>query len=368
MDWRQELKHNITTAEELRMHIPMSDEEFAAVKQVSSTYPMSIPLYYLALIDKDDPQDPIRKMCVPAALEADSSGRTDTSGETSNTVMNGLQHKYSKTAMVLSTNICAMYCRHCFRKRMVGISDDETAKMLSNISEYIGKTKCIDNVLLSGGDSLLNSNWIIDQMLSDLTAMDHLNLIRFGTRIPVVMPSRIYGDQELLKLLRKHTEKKQLYVVTQFNHPHEFTEESYRAVRALRDCGVVISNQTVLLRGVNDKPETLSGLMNCLTRFGVVPYYVFQCRPVLGVKERFQVPLLSAVDIIEDAKAMLNGHAKRFKYVMSHETGKLEILARLGQDKILLKYHQAKSPDNAGRILTIKLDSDQCWIDEIINQ
>ena len=168
--------------------------------------------------------------------------------------------------------------------------------------------------------------------------------------------------------MRKHTEKKQLYVVTQFNHPHEFTDESYRAVRALRDCGVVISNQTVLLRGVNDKPETLSGLMNCLTRFGVVPYYVFQCRPVLGVKERFQVPLLSAVDIIEDAKAMLNGHAKRFKYVMSHETGKLEILARLGQDKILLKYHQAKSPDNAGRILTIKLDSDQCWIDEIINQ
>ena len=232
------------------------------------------------------------------------------------------------------------------------------------MADYIREHAELNNVLVSGGDSLLNSNRVIDYYLQHLTAMEHLDFIRFGSRLPVTFPQRIYDDPELLAMLKAYNEKKRLYVITQFNHPNEVTAEAQRALDALLNCGIIVSNQTVLLQGVNDDPQTLATLMRHLTSAGVIPYYVFQCRPVTSVQTQFQVPLLRGSEIIDQAKALLNGPAKRFRYCMSHVTGKIEILGRLG-DEMLFKYHQAKYPQDQARIFTQAVTDDQCWLDDI---
>ena len=216
--------------------------------------------------------------------------------------------------MILSTNQCAMYCRHCFRKRLVGLSDEEIAKHFEEMAQYIKEHKEISNVLISGGDSLVNSNTKIEYLLKLFTSIDNLDFIRFGTRIPVVMPQRISEDLQLLEILKKYSKKKQIYIVTQFNHPNEVTEESKKAIKMLQKIGIVVKNQTVLLKGVNDDSHVLGSLLKKLTSIGVVPYYIFQCRPVKGVKGQFQVPFERGYEIIEGAKAMQNGQGKCFKY------------------------------------------------------
>lgn len=364
MDWKEELKYNIKDVEDLKKYISLTDTEEKKIGEIIENYPMSITRYYMSLINKDDPDDPIRKMCIPSYFEMDPEGSFDTSGEKQNTKEEGLQHKYPQTALILSSNICAMYCRHCFRKRLVGLSDDETAKAFDKIFDYILEHKEITNVLLSGGDPLLNNNRIIEYYLEKLTKVPHLKMIRFGTRVPVVFPCRIYGDEEFLAILKKYSAIKPIYFVTQFNHPNELTEEAQNAINSLINIGIVVSNQTVLLKGVNNKPEILSALINKLNEFKIVPYYVFQCRPVKGVKGQFQVPLLEGYEIVEKAKSMLNGHGKRFRYVLSHETGKIEILGRLKDRDMIFKYHQAKNPADCGRIFVKTLEEKQCWLEK----
>lgn len=368
MDWRKELKNNLTTAEEINetLNLNLSHEDMHRLKQIIDRYPMSIPRYYLSLIDPDDPDDPIKKLCIPSISETDMSGSFDTSGEADNTVITGLQHKYSETGMLLSTNNCAMYCRHCFRKRLVGQNDDEVNKHFDEIVEYIKNHKEMTNILISGGDSFLNNNDKIENYLKELSKIDHLIYIRFGTRTPVVFPERIYGDNELLKILEQYNKIKQIYVVTHFNHPNEITKESIKAIKALTNIGITVRNQTVLLKGINDNPEILEKLMKELVRIGVVPYYVFQCRPVSGVKTQFQVPILSACGIIEEAKKNLSGLSKGFRYVMSHNKGKIEIIGIMEEGKVLFKYHQTKNKEDAGRIFELKLSEDQAWLPENI--
>ena len=221
----------ITTAAQLAEKLPMTAEELAAVQAVADRYPMCITPYYLGLIDPNDPDDPIRKMAVPAPIEEEEGGSFDTSGEQSNTRVPGLQHKYLQTAMVLTTNRCAMYCRHCFRKRLVGLTDEEIAANFERVTGYIREHEEITNVLLSGGDSFLNSNETIARYLDALTPIGHLNYIRFGTRTPVTWPERI--DEALCETLTRYTARKTIFVVTQFNHPREITPESAAAVAAL---------------------------------------------------------------------------------------------------------------------------------------
>ena len=154
-----------------------------------------------------------------------AGGSFDTSGESSNTKLDGLQHKYKPTVLLLSTNVCAMYCRHCFRKRLVGLSDSELLEVADEAIAYISSHKEVNNVLVTGGDALMNPNHVIERYLSGLTAIDHLDLVRFGSRLPVTLPERIYGDPELLGLFEEYGKRKTLIVVTQFNHPRELTEE-----------------------------------------------------------------------------------------------------------------------------------------------
>ncbi|MGM9974169.1 MAG: KamA family radical SAM protein [Clostridiaceae bacterium] len=362
MNWKESLKNNITTVAALREHITITDEEAVKIQDIIESYPMSIPGYYLSLIDKNDPQDPIKKMCIPSVYEMNLDGELDTSGELSNTKEVGLQHKYPQTALVLSTNLCAMYCRHCFRKRLVGQSDEEIAKAFDAIFDYITDHKEITNILISGGDSLLNSNNILEYYLKKLTSVPHLKLIRFGTRTPVVLPSRIYEDSELLNILKKYSSIKPIYFVTQFNHPRELTEEAKKAVDSLTDNGIVVSNQTVLLKGINDNPEVMIELINRLNQFKIIPYYIFQCRPVSGVKSQFQVPIKKGYSITEETKAHLNGHGKRFRFIMSHESGKIEIIGTLPSGETIFKYHQAKNPADNGSIFIRNIDDNQCWL------
>lgn len=363
MIWNNMLRENLVNTKDLMKFIKFTPEEAAKMDEILDKYPMSIPSYYLSLIDFHDPQDPIRKMCIPSIDETDLGGSFDTSGEASNTVIVGMQHKYRESAMVLSTNHCAMYCRHCFRKRLVGLTDDEIAKYFDNIIVYIKEHKEISNVLISGGDSFLNSNETIEKYLNALSCIEHLDFIRFGTRVPVVFPQRITEDTELQGILQKYTQKKQIYVVTQYNHPKELAEESVSAIKCLLNMGIPVKNQTVLLKGVNDDPAILGLLLKKLTQYGVIPYYIFQCRPVTGVKNQFQVPFLKGYEIVEQATNMQNGQGKCFKYALSHETGKIEVVGRIDGNKMIFKYHQAKDLKDQGKLFIKELTEDDCWLD-----
>ena len=361
----EELKNFIDSdfVEQVARKLGLSQKEKDQMKRVANIHPMRISPYYMSLIDWNDPNDPIMKMAVPSKKELNLDGFYDTSGEAENTKMPGLQHKYSETALILATNRCATYCRHCFRKRLVGLPTGEIIRRFEDAAEYIADHEEINNVLISGGDPLVLSNEVIKKFLEVLTKIDHLNYIRFGSRTPVTLPSR-FNDRELLTILKNYSQMdRRLYVVTQFNHPKEITPQSITAVSKLINSGILLSNQTVLLKDVNDDPETLATLMNKLVSIGVSPYYVFQCRPVKRVKHHFQVPLCEGVRMVEKAKAKCNGHSKRFKYIMSHITGKIEILGIINGN-IYFKYHEAKNRRNLGVMFKRHVDEKAGWLDD----
>ncbi len=363
MSWNNFYRDNIVSVDDLAQYMDISEEERAQYLTTIKQFPMSITKYYLSLIDFNDPSDPIRKMAIPNITESNTLGRLDTSGEGENTKMQGLQHKYEPTVLLLSTNRCAMYCRHCFRKRFVGSSNEEVLDSIDQAIAYIKEHKEVKNILISGGDPLMLSNDMIERLLIGLTEIEHLQFIRFGTRIPVVLPQRIYEDDELLELLSQYNEKKKIYFVTQFNHSNEITQESKKAISVLLEKSIVVSNQTVLLKGINDDGEVLAKLQEDLVSIGVVPYYVFQCRPVKGVAANFQVPFIKGIEIVEEAKKRMSGHAKRFRYVLSHITGKIEIVGLLN-NKMVFKYHQAKDPKRIGRVFLQEIKEDTCWLDD----
>ena len=200
--------------------------------------------------------------------------------------------------------------------------------------------------------------------LKKMAALDQLDFIRFGTRTPVTFPQRILTDPELVSLLASYRGKKQIYVVTHFNHPREITPESTAAVRALQDAGVVVKNQTVFMRGINDDPLVLGTLLKQISALGIVQHYIFQCRPVQGVKSSFQVPLVEGSEIIQKALAMQNGLGKSADYTMSHVTGKIRILGKADDGKMVFQYKQAKDPARIGRIFTMDLDDTATWLPE----
>ena len=356
------LSECIGDVKQLADYLNLSPEEMTQIGEISERYPFCVPPYYLGLIDQKDPLDPIRRICIPGMQELSGSGMEDTSGEADNTVIRGMQHKYRQTALILTTNQCSMYCRFCFRKRMVGYSEHETAQHVQKMAEYVTEHTEINNVLLSGGDALVNTNENIKMYLEAFSAVPTLDFIRIGTRTPVVLPMRIYEDAELLSILKEYNQKKQILIVTHFNHPHEITDQAKRAVDALIGCGCVVRNQTVLLRGINDAPETLALLLNQLVSIGVIPYYVFQCRPARGALDEFQIPLMEGSRIVEEAKKRMNGQAKSIHYCMSHVTGKIEILGVMEDGRMLFKYHQAKYEKDSSRIFLEKIAPDQCWL------
>ncbi|MBN2365102.1 MAG: KamA family radical SAM protein [Calditrichaeota bacterium] len=362
--WKRELGHNITDLGELRNFVSLDEKE---LEDVVEKLPFATTRYYLSLIDPTDPDDPIRRMVVPSAEELSIEGDLDVSGEKDNTKFLGLQHKYRETVLILATHRCSSYCRYCFRKRMVGRSRGEILDNFRNAVEYIHEHKEVSNVLITGGDPLVLDTSIISDFLKMLVKVEHLDFIRIGTRMPVVYPSRFLNDRRLVRLLNVYNNFKKIYLVTHFNHPREITELAREAVRILLDHNIVISNQTVLLRGVNDDPMTMAKLQKKLTSIGILPYYVFQCRPVQGTRHQFQVPLVKGVKIVEGARALCDGHSKRFRFIMSHRAGKIEVVGIYG-DQFVFKYHQARDRENLNKIMTFRVDKQARWLDDFMEQ
>jgi len=370
LDYRKELKNNITNVDELKQYLPLSPEEEADLRRVIDIHPMNIPRYYLSLIDIENPEDPVRRLCVPDAQElvvAGAMGETtkDPYGDDKHNKGNGVLHKYDYTALVVTSEYCAMYCRHCFRKRMVGLPNDLTVKNFEKAAAYIARHPEITNAILSGGDPLMLPTNVLRKMLNTLKGIAHLNHVRIGSRVPVSYPLRLFDD-ELIALLKEFNTEKTLFIPTHFNHAQEITPVSTEAVRRIRSTGVTVNNQAVLLAGVNDSVEALVDLMNGLLRIGVNPYYLYQCMPVTRVRHHFQVPLRRGVDIVDRARRYFDGYAKRFKYIIGHDIGKLEICGRIG-DKLILKQLHARSghEEEISRLLVRRLTENGGWLDDL---
>jgi KamA family protein len=363
--WEDEFKKNITTVEDLAEFVDIRRAEKTRLQRIIDRHPMSITRYYASLIDWNDPEDPLKKMTIPSEGELDIAGIYDQSGEQQSTKLPGLQHKYTRTVLLLTTNMCTTYCRYCFRKRLVGRPTEELIQRLGDAVIYISAHPEVNNVLLSGGDPLCLPTRTLRKLLEKLSAIDHLDFIRIGTKVPVTMPQRITEDRELYELLKETSvRKKRLYVSTQFNHPSEITPSARRSINRLHRAGVVTNNQTVLLRGVNDNPETMSKLQRELTGMGIVPYYIFQCRPVKRVKKLFQVPLARGFEILEKSRSLLDGYSKRYRYVMSHRDGKIAV-AGMDKEYFYFRFHQARNPKNDGKFFKMKFDPDAAWLDDL---
>ena len=341
----------------------LSQAEKSELKQVTNEFAFRSNDYYLSLIDWNDPNDPIRTLIIPSPQELDEWGRLDPSDEKTYCVMPGLEHKYPSTALLLVSNVCDGICRYCFRKRVFINPQNEYLRDLPAAIEYIKQHPEITNVLLTGGDPLVLKPSKLENIIRQLRNIEHVQIIRIGTKIPAFNPSRIVTDTALPEIIKKYsTEQKRIYIMTHFIHPRELTNLAAKAVGILQDAGALIANQMPLIRGVNDNPNVLAELLAKLSFIGAVPYYIFQCRPALGNKA-FTVPIEQGYEIVEQAKALVSGLAKRIRFVMSHSTGKIEIIGR-SKDYIYFKYHRAAEDADSGRFLALASNPAAYWLDD----
>ena len=370
IDWQKELKSNINSIDSLKLYVDLSEGEEKMLRDVVDKHPMNIPRYYLSLMDETKERDAIRKLALPNEDElviAGSMGETtqDPYGDEKHDKGNGVLHKYPYSALIVATDYCSMYCRHCFRKAIVGLPNDKTVENFQRAAEYIREHKEITNVIISGGDPLLINTRRIRRILDSLVDIEHINYVRIGTRTPVVYPMRFFDD-ELLEAFREFNKQKTLYLPTHFNHVSEITDVAKEAVLRIREAGVTVNNQAVFLKGVNDSVEEIEELMNGLVKIGVNPYYLYQCMPVSRVRHHFQVPLKKGVDIVDKAKERLDGYAKRFKFIMGHDIGKIEICGRV-DDKLILKHIHSRpeKPHEASQMKIMQLDDKAGWLDDM---
>jgi len=341
----------------------LSEEERARLKPVEREFVFRTNDYYNSLIDWSDPDDPIRRLVIPDARELDRWGMLDASNEESYTRVPGLEHKYDSTALLLVNDVCGAYCRFCFRKRLFMDTNDEVHRDVSEGLEYIRDHEEITNVLLTGGDPLLMSTRQIRHVLGELREIEHVQIIRIGSKLPAFNPFRVINDPELQDVFREYsTPDKRIYVMCHFNHPREFTPQAVEGLNILQQCGVVTVNQTPMIAGINDDPDTLAELFRQCSFHGVPPYYVFQCRPTLG-NRIYSVPLEHAYEVFETAKMNCSGLAKRARLCMSHETGKIEIAA-LTHRHVIFKYHRAADPDLSGRVFVCRRNPEGRWFDD----
>ena len=370
IDWQRELKQNINSIDSLKHYIDLSEDEEKVLREVVDNHPMNIPRYYLSLINEDDPNDPVRKLALPSKDElvvAGSMGETtkDPYGDDKHNKGNGVLHKYPYSALIVATDYCSMYCRHCFRKAIVGLPNDKTVENFQRAAEYVREHKEITNVIISGGDPLLINTRRIRKILESLVDIEHVTYVRIGTRTPVVYPMRFFDD-DLLRCFEEFNKHKPLYLPTHFNHANEITDMAKETVLRIRQTGVTVNNQAVLLEGVNDTAGDIEDLMNGLVSIGVNPYYLYQCMPVSRVRHHFQVPLKKGIDIVDEAKLRLDGYAKRFKFIMGHDIGKIEIVGRI-DDKLILKqiHSRPEEPEKASRMMVMALDDKAGWLDDM---
>ncbi len=342
----------------------LTPEERKQLQPVADRFVLRANDYYLNLIDWDDPKDPIRRLIIPNVDELNEWGRMDASNEAAVTVARGVQHKYPHTVLLLCCETCGSYCRYCFRKRLFIRDSGEISNDISEGIRYIASNPNVNNVLLTGGDPLLMSTARLRGIIEQLRSIPHVRIIRIGSKMPAFEPMRISEDPELLRLFRDFsTPRKRIYLVTHFDHPRELTDEAVAGLDAAIRNGVICVNQCPLIQGINDDPQVLAELYSELSYVGCPPYYLFQCRPTIG-NEPFAVPMVRGWEIFREALRHGSGLARRPRYVMSHERGKVEIVG-VDRRHIFLRFHRAKDPQFRGVLLSYRRDDKAYWLDDL---
>lgn len=305
-NWIWQMQNRIETVDDLKKYIDLTMEEEKGIRKCLDTLRMAITPYYLSLIEPNDPDDPIRKQAIPTSFELEHANCDceDPLHEEADSPVPGLTHRYPDRVLLLITDQCAMYCRHCTRRRFAGQNDQGLPmEQIDRAIEYIEKNPVIRDVLISGGDPLLMSDYNLEQIIKKIRKIPHVEIIRIGTRTPVVMPQRI--TPSLVTMLKKYHP---IWINTHFNHPKEITPESKRACEMLANAGIPLGNQTVLLRGVNDCLHIMKKLMHELVMIRVRPYYIYQCDLSMGIKH-FRTKVSKGIEIIEGLRGHTSGFA-----------------------------------------------------------
>lgn len=341
-DWHWQLRHRITTLDELEGMFRLSAEERSALGGNGTALPVAITPYYASLLDPDDPAQPLRRTVIPTAAERirTRGENEDPLGEEKDTPVPGLVHRYPDRVLFLLTDTCSTYCRYCTRSRIVGGPRDHSLSMdrWNRAIEYIELNESIRDVLLSGGDPLTLPDDTLEWILSRLRRIPHVEVVRIGTKAPVVMPQRI--TPALCRMLSRFHP---LWVSIHFTHPAELTDEVKQACEMLANAGIPLQSQTVLLAGINDDVETMRRLFHGLVKMRVRPYYLYQCDPIIG-SGHFRTPVEKGLEIIRG----LRGHTSGFAvptYVIDCPGGGGKVplmpdyvMGREGDDVVLKNY------------------------------
>jgi len=333
-DWKWQVRNRIETYEQLSKYFTFEPEEAEGIKKALAKFRMAITPYYLSLIDPNDPFDPIRRQAIPQGAECNiaPADLNDPLHEDEDSPAPGLTHRYPDRVLFLITDMCSMYCRHCTRRRFAGQKDDESpSERIEKCLAYIEKTPQVRDVLLSGGDALMVSDKKLEYIIQRLRAIPHVEIVRIGSRTPVVCPQRI--TPELCEMLKKYHP---IWLNTHFNHPNEFTPEAEQALARLANAGIPLGNQTVLLRGVNDCVHVMKKLMHELVRNRVRPYYIYQCDLSMGL-EHFRTPVSKGIEIIENLRGHTSGYAVPTFVVDAPGGG--------GKTPVMPQYVISQSPD-----------------------
>jgi lysine 2,3-aminomutase len=294
-DWRWQFRNRVRSVNDLARLLNAPPTALLAWKRVLQTYPVAITPYYLSLFNPADENDPLRRQCFPDPREINFSlgGVDDPLSEERDMPVPGLIHRYPDRCLAIVTNTCALYCRHCNRKRLWEKETVSSRERLQAMIDYVARTPGLREVIVSGGDPLLMPEETLDWFLGSLQALSNVAVLRIGSRVPATLPMRI--TPELCAMLKKH---RPLWFNTQFNHSREVTPEAAGACEMLLEAGIPVSNQSVLLKGVNDDYETMKDLLYALERISVRPYYLFQCDPVRGT-DHFRTDIFVGMEMME---------------------------------------------------------------------
>jgi lysine 2,3-aminomutase len=326
--------------------------------------PYRVTAFYEQQISRNGDYEALRHIVEPSAEELRSDGQLDTSGEHGDTVVLGLQHKYPQTGLLLVTDKCFAFCRFCFRKRILGGHSHETARDYAAVAKYISRHPEMNDIIFSGGDAFALSTGELGAIVDRLLPIPHLKSIRFATKALVYEPQR-FDDAELPDLFaRILAAGKTPVIVLHVDHPSELSTEARAHILRLRAAGVQFLHQAVLLKGVNDNPPVLARLFAEMHATGVRPYYLFQARPVKGAKH-YQVPLRRGLEVVHGAIARLGGLEKTFRFMMSHATGKIEILDLSEDNRLYMRYHRCRDMEKVGRVFSLPYREGARWLDDL---
>ncbi len=343
-DWRWQLRHRITTLDQLKEIIQLIPEEIEGIKYSKGRLALAVTPYFVSLMDPVNPNCPIRRQAIPRIEERHLSKNdmVDPCGEDKDSPVPGLVHRYPDRVLLLITDQCAVYCRYCTRRRLVGSTERSiTEGNFEEVLKYLKKNRKVRDVLLSGGDPLLLENERLEEILSRLRAIPHIELLRIGTRVPVSLPQRITPG--LVKMLKKYHP---LMMSIHFTHPKEITDAVKRACNDLADGGIPLGSQTVLLKGINDKAPIMKRLVHELLKIRVRPYYIYQCDLAMGT-EHFRTSIATGIQIIEKLRGYTTGYAiPTFVVDAPGGGGKIPVepnyLVSRGKGKMVLRNYEGK--------------------------